>query len=63
MPEFLANPRLFELYPTVACDLLEQIMWIGEEPKEKLSKIVNRAVRLNLLQVGVLKDLLGLRKI
>ena len=59
MPDFLANPRLFEFYPSVACDLLEQIMWIGEQPKEKLSKTALRAARQNFLRADVLKDLLG----
>jgi electron transfer flavoprotein-quinone oxidoreductase len=63
MPDFLANPRLFEFYPSVACDLLEQIMWIGEQPKEKLSKTALRAVRQNLLRADVLRDLLGMRRI
>jgi electron transfer flavoprotein-quinone oxidoreductase len=63
MPDFLANPRLFEFYPSVACDLLEQIMWIGEQPKEKLSKTALRAVRQNLLRADVLRDLSGMRRI
>jgi electron transfer flavoprotein-quinone oxidoreductase len=63
MPNFFANPRLFELYPSVVCDLLEQIMWIDEEPKEELSKTFYRVIRQNLLQVNVLKDLIRLRKI
>jgi electron transfer flavoprotein-quinone oxidoreductase len=62
-PNFFANPRLFEFYPSVACDLLERIMWIGEEPKEKLSKTVFRAARQNFLRAGVLKDLLATWKI
>jgi electron transfer flavoprotein-quinone oxidoreductase len=63
MPDFLANPHLFEFYPSVACDLLEQIMWIGDKPKEKLSKTVLRAARQNLLRAEVLKDLLGMWRI
>jgi len=62
-PNFLANPRLFEFYPSVACDLLEQIMWIGEEPKEKFSTTVLRAARQNFLRADVLKDLLGMWRI
>jgi electron transfer flavoprotein-quinone oxidoreductase len=62
-PNFFANPRLFEFYPSVACNLLERIMWIGEEPKEKLSKTVFRAARQNFLRAGVLKDLLATWKI
>ena len=63
MPEFLANPRLQDFYPSVICDLLEQILWIGEEPKEKLSAIILRAARQRLLRADVLKDLLGMRRI
>lgn len=63
MPDFLSNPRLYELYPSVACDLLEQIFWIGSKPKEKLSKSILRTFRKKLLQVGVLKDLLMLQRI
>jgi electron transfer flavoprotein-quinone oxidoreductase len=63
MPEFLSNPRLRDFYPSVICNLLEQIMWIGEEPKEKLSATILRTARQSLLRVDVLKDLLGLRKI
>jgi electron transfer flavoprotein-quinone oxidoreductase len=63
MPEFLSNPRLRDFYPSVICNLLEQIMWIGEESKEKLSATILRTARQSLLRVDVLKDLLGLRKI
>jgi electron transfer flavoprotein-quinone oxidoreductase len=63
MPGFLANPRLRDFYPSVICNLLEQIMWIGEEPKEKLSATILRTARQNLVRADVLKDLLGLRKI
>jgi electron transfer flavoprotein-quinone oxidoreductase len=63
MPEFLANPRLRDFYPSVICNLLEQIMWIGEGPKEKLSATILRTARQSLLRADVLKDLLGMRKI
>lgn len=63
MPEFLTNPRLYERYPTMACDLLEQILWIGEGPKEKLSTTILRTIRQNLLRGDVLRDLFMMRKI
>jgi electron transfer flavoprotein-quinone oxidoreductase len=63
MPQILANPRLQDFYPPVICNLLEQILWIGEEPKEKLSATILRTARQRLLRVDVLKDLLGMRKI
>jgi electron transfer flavoprotein-quinone oxidoreductase len=63
MPSFFANPRLFDFYPATACELMEQLVWIGEKPKEKLSTTVVRAVRQNFLRMDVLKDLLGMRRI
>jgi electron transfer flavoprotein-quinone oxidoreductase len=63
MPDFLANPNLYERYPSVACDLLEQIMWFGEGSKEKLSTTILRTIRQNLLRISVLRDLLTIRKI
>jgi electron transfer flavoprotein-quinone oxidoreductase len=61
-PDVLANPRLFGVYPALACDLLEQLLGIGAEPKEKFSKTLLRAARQNL-RWDVLKDLWGMRKI
>jgi electron transfer flavoprotein-quinone oxidoreductase len=63
MPDFLANPRLYERYPSVACDLLEHIMWFGEGSKEKLSTTILRTIRQNLLRISVLRDLFMIRKI
>jgi electron transfer flavoprotein-quinone oxidoreductase len=63
MPGFFANPRLFDFYPAAACELMEQLVWIGEKPKEKLSTTVLRAARQNFLRMDVVKDLLGMRKI
>jgi electron transfer flavoprotein-quinone oxidoreductase len=63
MPSFLSNPRLYELYPSVVCDLFEQIIWVGGQPKERFSKTIYRSVRQKLLQVGTLRDLLMMRKI
>jgi electron transfer flavoprotein-quinone oxidoreductase len=63
MPDFLTNSRLYENYPSVACDLLEQLFSIGAKPKEKLSKTLLRLFRDKLLHVDVLRDLLMLRKI
>ncbi len=63
MPEFLTNPRLYERYPTLACDLLEQILWIGEGRKEKFSTTMLRTIRQNLFRVDMLRDLFTVRKI
>jgi electron transfer flavoprotein-quinone oxidoreductase len=62
-PTVLNNPRLRDFYPAVVCHLLEQILCIGAEPKEKLSSTALHTARRNLLRVDVLKDLLKIRKI
>lgn len=62
VPGFLENPRLFEVYPRLATGLLEELFWIGEEPKEKFSKTVVRTMRAGLDVVGAIKDLLGALK-
>lgn len=63
MPDFLANPRLFEFYPTIASELMEHVMGVSDKPKQKLSSTVFRAVRQHLLRADVLKDLWGMRRI
>ena len=62
VPEVLSNPRLFEEYPEMACDLFEQIMWIGAQPKEKMSRTTLRTVG-KLLRPRYLGDLWKMRKI
>ena len=62
MGEILSNPRLFDEYPEVACDLFEQIMWIGAQPKEKMSSTALRTVR-KLIRPDVLGDVWGMRKV
>jgi hypothetical protein len=63
MPDFLSNQRLYTLYPAVAAELLEQMMWIGEGPKERFSKTLLHNLRKKLASIGVVKDLIGVRKI
>jgi len=63
VPEILSNPRLYSEYPQVACDLLEQIMWIGASPKEKMSSTALRTVRSRFLKRAVIGDLLRMSKI
>jgi electron transfer flavoprotein-quinone oxidoreductase len=62
MGEILSNPRLFDEYPQIACDLFEQIMWIGAQPKEKMSSTALRTMR-KLIRPDVLGDVWGMRKV
>jgi electron transfer flavoprotein-quinone oxidoreductase len=47
-PSFLDNPRLMTLYPEFACDLMEKMMFIGDQPKKKLSSTAFGEVRKKL---------------
>lgn len=62
MPHFLENPRLFDLYPEAACRLLEELTWVGETPKEKLSATAWREFR-RLSAFTTLRDLWASRKV
>jgi len=62
VPEVLSNPRLFEEYPQMACDLFEQIMWIGAQPKEKMSRTALRTVG-KFMRPRYIGDLWRMRKI
>ena len=63
MPNFLNNPRLFEHYPRAITDLFEGIMSVGAEPKERFMRTIFQSARQNFLQMEVVKDLFGLRKL
>lgn len=62
MPHFLENPRLFDLYPEAVCRLLEELTWVGEAPKEKLSATAWREIR-SLASFSTLRDLWASRKV
>ena len=55
-PHFLDNPRLMGLYPQVACDTLEKLMFIGDQPKKRLVGTTLAEVRKKLKITQLLKD-------
>lgn len=59
----LDNPRWFSLYPAVACDLFQQLFWIGEGAKPRFSLTALTLVRDRLLSLDTLKDALSLLKV
>jgi electron transfer flavoprotein-quinone oxidoreductase len=44
-PHFLDNPRLMGMYPQFACDTLEKLMFIGDQPKKGLVSTTMTEVR------------------
>jgi electron transfer flavoprotein-quinone oxidoreductase len=59
----LENPRLFNLYPQVFCDLFERLMWMDEQPKQKISTTVLQELKGNLLSMVTVRDALSFLKI
>jgi electron transfer flavoprotein-quinone oxidoreductase len=61
-PKILANPRLFSEYPRLACETMEKLMAVGENPKPKLSSTVLKQLK-NRRILSLAKDMFGMRKI
>jgi len=61
--EVLENPRITGLYPEWACKVFEQLFWIGEGPKQRISATVWKGARQGMLNLQALKDLLMRRRI
>jgi electron transfer flavoprotein-quinone oxidoreductase len=55
-PHFLDNPRLMGLYPQFACDILEKLMFINDQPKKRLVGTAVTEVRKRLKITQLLKD-------
>jgi len=61
--EVLENPRMTSLYPAWVCKVMEDVFWIGEGPKQRVSSTVWKGIRQRLFNLTALKDLLRLRRI
>ena len=61
--EVLENPRMVGVYPQWLCTVLEEIFWIGEGPKKRISATVWKGAKEGLFSLAALKDLWRLRRI
>jgi electron transfer flavoprotein-quinone oxidoreductase len=59
--DILKNPRLFSLYPQSVCNLFEKLVWIDENPKEKLFSIAFKELRKTFLTIQGIRDIWSLR--
>jgi electron transfer flavoprotein-quinone oxidoreductase len=59
----LNNPRLFQKYPQAITALLTELMYVGSDPKPKLSSTVLKRVRKNFLNLSSVKDALSILRI
>jgi electron transfer flavoprotein-quinone oxidoreductase len=61
--EALERPRMVGFYPQWICKVFEEVFWIGEGPKERISSTVWKGAKEGLLNHAALKDLFMLRRI
>ncbi|MBN1254985.1 MAG: FAD-dependent oxidoreductase [Deltaproteobacteria bacterium] len=61
--DILENRRMVGFYPQWICKVLEEIFWIGEGPKKRISATAWNGVKEGLLNPTGLKDLWRLKRI
>jgi electron transfer flavoprotein-quinone oxidoreductase len=61
--EVLESPRMVGWYPQWLCKVFEEIFWIGEGSKERISSTTWKGIKGGMLNVATLKDLWRLRRI
>ncbi len=44
-PHFLENPRLYSLYPELACDLAEKLFTNDGKPRKKVWQLLNESIK------------------
>lgn len=59
----LNNPRLFRKYPQAISTLLTELMFVGPDPKTKLSSTVLKGFRKSFLNLSAVRDALDLLKV
>ncbi|OGP92057.1 MAG: hypothetical protein A2Z19_02570 [Deltaproteobacteria bacterium RBG_16_54_18] len=61
--DVLENPRMTGFYPAWVCKVMEDVFWIGEGPKQRVSFTIWKGIRQGLFNLRAIKDLLRLRRI
>jgi len=44
-PRFLSNPRLYELYPMIACGVAKRLYKVAGEPKKKIASLLRAELK------------------
>jgi electron transfer flavoprotein-quinone oxidoreductase len=63
MLDVLDNPRMFGKYPEVIANIFENMFWIGDQPKEKLSAGAMRQALRGFGNLDAVRDALNLLKV
>ncbi len=63
MPALLENRRMYNRYPAAIAHLCEQVFWVGDQPKDKLSSTMFREAWKAFGNLDALKDALGILRV
>lgn len=61
-PHFLENPRIYSLYPEIACDLAEKIFTNDGKPRRKIWKLLRKSMEGKISFWQVFRDLRKIKK-
>jgi electron transfer flavoprotein-quinone oxidoreductase len=61
--EVLEGPRMVGFYPQWLCKVMEEIFWVGEGPKKRVSSTVWKGAREGVFNLAAIRDLWRLRRI
>ncbi|NIO49093.1 MAG: FAD-binding protein [Candidatus Aminicenantes bacterium] len=61
-PHFLENPRIYSLYPEIACDLAEKIFTNDGKPRRKIWKLLRKSMERKISFWQVFRDLKKIKK-
>ena len=55
---FLANPRIYELYPSLVCDVSRRIFQVTGHPKKKFLSLIRAEMKGRISLVRIIKDII-----
>jgi len=61
-PKFLENPRIYNVYPGLACDMAEKIFTNDGQPKKKIWKQLKRSMKDNVSLQQIASDLYNIKR-
>jgi electron transfer flavoprotein-quinone oxidoreductase len=57
-PDFLSNPRLYEFYPSLACEIANRIYRVTGQPRKNIISVVREETKGKIPMVRLLKDVI-----
>ena len=63
MPNVLDNARMYTKYPEAIASIFQQMFWVGDQPKDKLSATAIREAMKAFGNLDAVKDALGMMRV